>query len=349
MITTQDESILVINIYNPPATFLGFDALESLLRTLPISLLNLPTVLVTDSNLHSSLWNPTAYPVHDPAADTLVETMLRWNLFLRSPKGVPTYEAKVGMKTGVTIDLVWVNQQANDLLVAFLVDSEAKLDHHSDHHAVVTILRTSQGDKAESQPTQATSKSWHKVDQPKFLMELKAHIVPLSPITSSTNIDSLDSHIIEILTQALNAASPNKSSTHRHKAWWNPTILGPLKRAADKARKRAKLLQSEGARAIYFSARNTYFHAIEHEKTISWRRYLSTLTVDTLVQAKRYASGPRQLKLVSTLIDGDGTPCISNNEKASALFKATCVATAPCDLQDIPPRLSPRVNNQKAT
>lgn len=141
---------LLVNVYNQPGTFEGFEAVEITLRSLTSQFLLLPTILVTDSNLHSSIWNPTTYQSHDKAADRLVDVMTRWSLYLRSPKGVTTYDAKHDMTSGTTIDLVWVNQQADDLLVACLVDTENTLNHHSDHKAVVTVINVNCDDGPSS-------------------------------------------------------------------------------------------------------------------------------------------------------------------------------------------------------
>ncbi|KAG0146649.1 hypothetical protein CROQUDRAFT_44104, partial [Cronartium quercuum f. sp. fusiforme G11] len=78
----------------------------------------------------------------------------------------------------------------------------------------------------------------------------------------------------------------------KSKLWWNLTILDPLRRAAAKAQKIMKKERSQKSMKAYHSARNLYIRAIEKEKTISWQLYLSTLKVDTLFQAKKYASGP---------------------------------------------------------
>lgn len=342
VVKTQDEEFLVINVYNPPKTLLGFEAMDSLLKTLSPSTLLLPTIIVTDANLHSSLWNPAEYSVHDTAADTLVEMMLSWDLYLRSPKGVPTYEAKAGMQSGVTIDLVWVNRQADDLLVACVVDTDGQNSHHSDHLALVTVIRVKRDHATAPRAGSKVDKAWHRVDQAKFLRELKALLPPLPAFTSSLDIDFLDSQLSDSITTSLNLSSPTKSHAHKHKAWWNPKVMGPLRQEADKARKFAKLHPSEDSRATYRSARNAYFRTIEQEKVNSWRKYLSTLTVDTLFQAKRYATGSRQSSLISTLIDKDGKTCESNSDKARVLFNTTCVATAHCDVDDIEPQPFPR-------
>lgn len=125
--------------------------------------------------------------------------------------------------------------------------------------------------------------------------------------------------------------------------------MDPLRREADRARKRAKLLQTEEARATYCSAINLYLSTIKREKTNSWRRYLSTLTVDTLFQARKYASGPKKSTLISTLIDHEGKQYITNKNKASAMFDATCVATTTCDLQEVSAQPFPRTPSDTAT
>lgn len=82
----QDETLFILNVYNQPKTLLGFEALEQLLQGLTSPILLLPTILVTDANLHSPLWNPLEYRTHDAATNAMVETMQRWSLYLRSPK-----------------------------------------------------------------------------------------------------------------------------------------------------------------------------------------------------------------------------------------------------------------------
>lgn len=56
--------------------------MESLLRLLPTSILLLPTIITTDSNLHSADWNPDVYTHHNPDADRLLEVMTNWDLHL---------------------------------------------------------------------------------------------------------------------------------------------------------------------------------------------------------------------------------------------------------------------------
>lgn len=69
-------------------------------------------------------------------------------------------------------------------------------------------------------------------------------------------------------------------------------------------------------------------------KEDSWKTYLSTLTHETLFQAKRFASGRKTSALVNTLVSTAGTICSTNEEKADLLFETTCVATAPCTIDE---------------
>lgn len=124
VIQVDDLHMLLVNVYNQPRTFNGFEAMDTTLRTLPTSIICLPTIIVADPNLHSTLWNPDAYTVHDASADALVEAMAKWNLYLRSPKGIVTFETSSQTSTGTTIDLVWVNPQVDDMLIACLVDED---------------------------------------------------------------------------------------------------------------------------------------------------------------------------------------------------------------------------------
>ena len=54
---------MLVNVYNQLSTFKGFDGMETMLKTLQTSFLMLPTIIVTDSNLHLALWNPDTYHV----------------------------------------------------------------------------------------------------------------------------------------------------------------------------------------------------------------------------------------------------------------------------------------------
>lgn len=264
-------------------------------------------------------------------------------------QGVITFENHTDPSSGTTIDLVWVNQQADDSIVACVVYENNVLNHHSDHRAMVTVISIKRDTASAPETLHPSEKNWHKVDQAKFLLELKALLPPLSHITTDADIDTLDNLLLTAMTTALSNSSPVKTRQFKHKSWWNPTTMQPLRQAAAKARRQAKTHPTNEHRAMYRSTRNQYFWLIENEKINSWRRYLSTLTVETLFQAKKYSSGPRPSPLISTLVTANGDLCVSNEDKAEALFSATCVATSTCNIQDVPPSPFPRQTIPNAT
>lgn len=141
-VTIKDFSFLIDNVYNQPSNFQGFDAFERLLQLLPQDLQRLPILCTTDSNLHSSLWNPSHSLTNDKSADRLIEMMLEWGLNLRSPRGIPTFGLGSVNTEGTTIDLTWVNQDFDEHLTTCFVDEDDLTNHGSDHQSIITTFNT---------------------------------------------------------------------------------------------------------------------------------------------------------------------------------------------------------------
>lgn len=99
---------------------------------------------------------------------------------------------------------------------------------------------------------------------------------------------------------ALDKHSPRKAKPGKHKEWWRPEILEPLRKEANRLRRTLKKERSEEVRTAYQIARNSFNQAIDHAKESSWSSYLSTLDHQTLFQAKRAASGRNPSPLVLT-------------------------------------------------
>lgn len=146
-------------------------------------------------------------------------------------------------------------------------------------------------------------------------------------------IDEFDRSLRKSITAALDNNSPNRAPPGKHKPWWRPEILDPLRKSANKLHRVYKASKTEENRTKYRQARNTFNKKVDKLKEDSWKTYLSTLTHDTLFQAKRFASGRKQSSLVNTLVSKDGVVCSTNEEKANLLFETTCVATAPCNIE----------------
>lgn len=131
----------------------------------------------------------------------------------------------------------------------------------------------------------------------------------------------------------MDEASPGRAPPGKHKAWWRPDVMEPLRREAAQTRKTLKKENTPQNREAYTKAQNAFGRAVKEQKTDRWRLFLSQLTHENLFTAKKFAMGKSPSQLIQTLITKDGKVCESNNEKAHLLFNTTCVATAPCNME----------------
>lgn len=333
-ITINQATLLICNVYNAPKDFSGFTMWNSLMTSLPLTLQLLPTIVVADANLHSPLWNPTHIDTNDKDAEELLDLMTKWSLRLRSPVGVPTYGLGSSTTRGTTIDHVWVNDQLDDSITACFVDTGDITNHFSDHQSLITSFSTKLTEPGLEPQESGRSKNWNQVERPAFLLELGRTLPPITRVTSQAELDNFDRSLRKAITDALNNNSPNRSPPGKHKRWWRPEILDPLRKEAQRLHKRFKEEKSEENKLNYKKARNKFNKTVDKLKEDNWKVYLSTLTHDTLLQAKKFASGRTPSSLVSTLISNNGTMCSTNEEKSELLFHTTCVATAPCRIDD---------------
>lgn len=329
-IKINELTFLISNIYNAPRTFTGFAAWDELMTSLPLALQLLPMVAVMDANLHSPMWNPTYSDAHDNDADRLIDLMSKWDLRLQSPAGEPTYGLSSTTTRGTTIDLVWVNEQLDDIIKHCFVDANDITSHLSDHQSLITTFTTKSQDAQTAPADSRRTRNWKKAEIPKLLTELATYLPAVTRLKTQEGIDTFDRSLRGAITTALKTVSPCKAPPGKHKYWWRPEVLDPLRKRAQKLHRAFKASKTEENKLNYTKARNQFNKQVDKLKENSWKTYLSTLTHDTLFQAKRFASGRKPSSLVNTLITKEGTVCTTNAEKADLLFKTTCVATAPC-------------------
>lgn len=145
-ITIRDYTVLLASVYNPQKTLDGFEAFIEMLQSAPLSTQLLPTICITDANLHSPLWNPRHIAQSYKTAETLIEMLTEWGLHLRSPRGVPTFGVRSENTEGTSIDQVWVDKDLDDTLITCFIDKDNIVNHQSDHQALVTIFSTKTAD-----------------------------------------------------------------------------------------------------------------------------------------------------------------------------------------------------------
>jgi hypothetical protein len=108
----SSKNIQLINVYNTPRTFLAIDILHQWLTS--HNSWQIPTFLFMDANLHHPHWKPPGLPSNHQRARDLLEICGKFGLRMASPRRVPTFYSLKG--TGFTIDLIWANFLASQLV-----------------------------------------------------------------------------------------------------------------------------------------------------------------------------------------------------------------------------------------
>lgn len=132
-LTSNQVKLRVITWYNPPGSMRGFMTLNHWMNR--HHNWRIPTILMSDTNLHHPLWNPPGYTITDPLAKKLIHFCSNLGFKLSSPKGVPTRFSSNTHPT--TIDLVWSSWNLSSKIkkCQVLTDSLA-----SDHFPVFLSL-----------------------------------------------------------------------------------------------------------------------------------------------------------------------------------------------------------------
>lgn len=336
---TLDSPITLLNAYLPP----GSTDLRPILDFALSHASPGPLILAMDSNLHNSLWNPPAYSHTHPTSSLLLEIAAENQLLLRSEPGIPTFIPNSTRKTKTTIDLQWMNDQADDLTLSCVTDTSLAFSHTSDHAAIKTTLLLPS--PATPPPTLPPRFDWRKADRDALGEALEAALLPLvDQFRNHTSLQDLDdqvsrltSTIQEVIDNLVPKSKPNPSA----RRWWCKETLDPLKKSSNRLRRQFNRLNTEESRRKYVEAAKLYHAAIIKAKTDHWREYLSSLTDANLFSAVKFTNGPPEAKILPPLRAPDGHLTTSPSEQADLLFAGTSAPTVPCNLSDVvasPPR-----------
>jgi hypothetical protein len=182
----------------------------------------IPTMLTGDFNLHSRSWSPPDW-AHSHAADRVEEWLATQTFTLLSAPGVPTHRGENGGRDS-TLDLVWHNlaSEAQATFQGAHIDWKGSLG--SDHALIRTYAvpqirlirrqedRTNRFDQ-DIDPEQW--EEWHAILE----IELPH---PRSPITSTTDVDTLVDAIYTAFNNACSAVMKRKGTAPGFNArWWN--------------------------------------------------------------------------------------------------------------------------------
>lgn len=232
----------VITWYNPPNSLRGFMTLEHWMS----KNLNrhIPTLLISDTNLHHQLWNPPDYSITDPLARKLIHLCSNWGLKLISPRGTPT---RFSLNTHpTTIDLAWAswNLASKVKSCEVLTNSIA-----SDHFPIATTLDLT----VIPPPTTHISFKISSIDHQLFQDTIKTYCHQLpTEYSSTTSIDEAVTIISDsILKSAQDQGKKVTTKLNRHKCWWDREKLTPILKNRNKARKWMIMSGLPEARACY--------------------------------------------------------------------------------------------------
>jgi len=154
-----NKPTLIVNLYNDSRTHSATEQLRNIFRH-NVKINEYDIVLVCgDFNLHHALWNPPGYSAQEPQAQNVVETMMEANLKPLLPLGTITWMPphRNPMASATAIDLVWGNENAEDILVK-CHSVERTNDHASDHHPIEIALNLNPQKRPPPPPLMTTPK-----------------------------------------------------------------------------------------------------------------------------------------------------------------------------------------------
>lgn len=316
-ITINNFTLLISNIvYTAPTTFTVFKAWDEMRRSLPLKLQSFPSIVVTNTNLHSPVWNPIHSNTNNKLADDLIEPISKWDLRLRSPVEEPTYGSSFTTTRGTTIDLGWVNKQINDVIQTRLINTDDTTNHFSNNHqSIITSFTTKTHNPETNNHESQHQKNWDKVATPNLLSKLTKSLPNIERLSTQDEIKRFDQNLRKAITGALNNNSPNRSPPGKQKYWCRPEKLDPLRKEAKRQHHRFKKTKTKENKEVYRKFRNLLNKTLDTMKEDSLITYLSTLTHETFFQAKKFTSGRQPSSLVNTLISKSGDTCSTDEEK----------------------------------
>ena len=221
-ISTRSFTWRIINFYNDVDDTSAINTLLSLDINPTI-----PTLLARDFNSYGMTWydtfdSPAPSSTQRKSGARIKAWALAQGLSLLSPPGIPTRRGENGQRDSV-LDLVWVNQTAweNGFFDTPLYSWEESL--HSDH----TLIRIQRSfphkvphiptDKPHGFHTNTSPENWELWDK-----ALRFALRPLSPLTTTRDIDDTVDNIYNAIFDACKATLKKKGNSRGRKlVWWS--------------------------------------------------------------------------------------------------------------------------------
>ncbi|MBW0490173.1 hypothetical protein O181_029888 [Austropuccinia psidii MF-1] len=231
-----------------------------------------PTIIAMDSNLHSNLWNPRGYNHVHPQAKDLIRICGSKGFKLCSPRGTPTFIRSTNIAT--TIDLLWANLTAIQLIEKSNVVTN---NHSSDHQPIKTFLNL-KGKTLEIKEPHRTMKLTN-LKRDTFTQDIQKGLLgELASNTQQTKekVDEDAEWVSSILKEAyFKQGKWVRMNTYKTKAWWDKSLLNPIVKERNRARRWMLLTRSMEAITCYQQWQQIFRTKVEELKRKHWRAFLA--------------------------------------------------------------------------
>ncbi|GAA5993612.1 hypothetical protein JCM11641_005311 [Rhodosporidiobolus odoratus] len=338
----NDQSIRVIGVYNPhlasptPNRTVEFILLPLLEDSEP----GTPLVVLGDFNLRHPAWDPLLTEAASETAEDAKLILEEAGLTLLRQPGEPTFTGFDGSPPR-TLDLVWGNLRAEELLVSALIDDE--LECNSDHRPIRLTLQSN----IEPTPPLPPRRRWRHANPDSILsaFETALSLAPPPLLLSLESAVDCEAVVIDHLLQSAVAPVPfakkgNPLYAHR---WWTE-VLTTASMTARKTRNRvhhisqnknASTADKVEAEMKAKVARNRIKSLGRREKRRARRERLENADVKDLWKIRKEEEG-RSANAIATppIRKPDGTHALSTLDKFDALIPELLPVMQPRNVEE---------------
>ena len=170
-------------------------------------------ILTGDFNLHHQAWAGHGETRHHNTAKILMELVNGAEMALTLPVGTITRER--GEHRASTLDLIFISQSLLQNGELQICGRDKKLDHHSDHYPIHTIL-----DLEVKQATPRKIRAWKKTDQETFIWVLQHHLQLTKTLLTKQEIDESMYNVVHAIQEAIDASTPWADINPQSKSYW---------------------------------------------------------------------------------------------------------------------------------
>ena len=315
IIRLSGHIILLFSVYvqgsDPEALLLATQKISQVISSERSRINTLQVVVAGDFNRQDILWGGEAVSdERQGEAEPIIEMMGEQGLVSLLKRGTIT-RSQGGNES--TIDLTLTTQGlANSMSFCKIHD----IDHGSDHLAVESRFNLEVPAQRQTQRFLFKEASWQQI------REIASRLLESSP--SLTDTQGRCNHLMDIVSQAVQAHTPKAKPSPYSKRWWNKELT-VLRTAQSHLRNAVRRLRSEGIRDIALEQSSTaatkrYHSAIRHQKKQHWVEFVAAQ--DNIWKVAKFLDldGLSSFAMVPPLIRADRSITEGEEQKAQELL-----------------------------